>query len=307
MSTACPSPLLSNKNPTPVSVRQERRERRAPTPGLLLPSQVVGVKAQPFTRFETITPALAQQYLDRAAPSRKIKPYKVDLYARRMKAGKWDKTHQGVAFDTDGLFFDGRHRMHAIIKAGISVEMQVSYNITKRAAGVVDTGATRTPADAMTIAGLDWATPSAVSLAYAMIDGPEASSSWTLERDELHEFMTRHEAALTFAEGAVKRRVKVLTVASVRAVYARAFYSLDGLAIRRFADTMASGIPETRDECAVTPLALGKRLRALAGVKGRQARADIYRMTQQSLRWYADGRSVNYSRANADDLFPLPK
>lgn len=48
---------------------------------------------------ETITPECAKAYLSLNLKNRPIKKDRVDAYARDMLNGKWDMTHQGIAFN----------------------------------------------------------------------------------------------------------------------------------------------------------------------------------------------------------------
>jgi hypothetical protein len=83
---------------------------------------------------EKITPAKASAYVATVDTSkqRPLKQKKIDDYAAAMSHGHWVLTHQGIAFDDEGNLCDGQHRMHAVIKSGATVEMQVTRNLIQK-------------------------------------------------------------------------------------------------------------------------------------------------------------------------------
>lgn len=68
-----------------------------------------------------ITPEMAEEFLKHNTRNRNIRLPYVEELATYMRQGKWDVTHQGIGFYEDGTLFDGQHRLHAIIKAGVPV------------------------------------------------------------------------------------------------------------------------------------------------------------------------------------------
>jgi len=99
-------------------------------------------KAQMVTRAETITPSIAQKYLDtlpegkdeRAHVQRNVRQSLVQNYAQTMVNGHWRLNHQGICFDSEGRLTDGQHRMLAVVRSGVTVAM----NVTRYDADIVD-------------------------------------------------------------------------------------------------------------------------------------------------------------------------
>lgn len=105
-----------------------------------------------------ITPAMAAEWLERNARNRKVSWDTVDAYARDMRAGNWLVTHQGLAFNKRDELIDGQHRLHAIIRAGVTVMMLVTFGLPRGALkngmtvmDTVDRGKTRSVADQLKI------------------------------------------------------------------------------------------------------------------------------------------------------------
>jgi len=110
------------------------------------------------TKVILITPELAKKWLDKNVKNnRPVMKNTVKCYARLMKSGGWNLTHQGIAFDEEGYLIDGQHRLHAIIEANIPVEMNVTYNVhhTPGEAFTIDMGRKRTYANIAVMSGID--------------------------------------------------------------------------------------------------------------------------------------------------------
>lgn len=108
-----------------------------------------------YKRGVMVTPAMARKWLDKNADNnRSPKMAKVASYARDMEEGNWQAdTGETVKFDEDGVLIDGQNRLHAVVESGVTVSMDVAYNVPNRAMRVLDTGSARTAADVLKIAG----------------------------------------------------------------------------------------------------------------------------------------------------------
>lgn len=111
-------------------------------------------------RVEKVTPKRAQEWLDRShdVHQRSLSRGRVEKIVHAILAGQWQLTHQPIAIDSTGRVFDGQHRLHAIALAGqdvpdLSVELLVAWDAEPASFDVIDTGAARTPADTLKIAG----------------------------------------------------------------------------------------------------------------------------------------------------------
>jgi len=108
-------------------------------------------------RVETISPARARRLLDATAkagvPHRGISGTRVNKFVHAILTGQWRTTHQGLALGPNGEVLDGQHRLTAIIIADLPVKMLVIRDADPEDFGVIDTGAARTTADSLKIAG----------------------------------------------------------------------------------------------------------------------------------------------------------
>jgi hypothetical protein len=102
---------------------------------------------------QRITPGKAAQWLAANTANRPLSRSTVRSFAEAMRRGDWLVTHQGVAFDTDGVLVDGQHRLAAIVEAELAVEMTVFSEVEPDTFDVLDTGKRRNAADVLAIEG----------------------------------------------------------------------------------------------------------------------------------------------------------
>lgn len=129
------------------------------------------------TQIMTISPALAEEWLKKNTFNRRISPQSVSKYASDMVSGKWTLNHQGIAFDDKGVLVDGQHRLHAIISAGVSVDIMVTWGASRVG---VDELRVRSAQDVIAFGGLsDWLSQKSIQVAKAMIEISSGSKKAT--------------------------------------------------------------------------------------------------------------------------------
>jgi hypothetical protein len=107
---------------------------------------------QMMTRAEMVTPSVAATWLQQNAQhQRRLRKSTVDAYAQQMKAGQWELTHQGIAFDVNGALIDGQHRLAAVVQANVTVPMLITTGAPVESFGALDCGATRSLGDRLSL------------------------------------------------------------------------------------------------------------------------------------------------------------
>jgi hypothetical protein len=99
--------------------------------------------------------------------------------AEAMRRGEWMVTHQGIAFDTNGVLVDGQHRLAAIIDADMAVEMTVFTDVGEGTFDVLDTGKRRNAADVLAIEGEKSSTMLAAMVRTVWLFENRADLSWS--------------------------------------------------------------------------------------------------------------------------------
>jgi hypothetical protein len=100
-----------------------------------------------------VTPERAEEWLAANTANRPLSRSTVRGFAEAMRRGDWLVTHQGIAFDSNGVLVDGQHRLAAIIEAGLPVELTVFTEVEPDSFDVLDTGKRRNAADVLAIEG----------------------------------------------------------------------------------------------------------------------------------------------------------
>lgn len=101
----------------------------------------------------TVTPKMAANWLAKNKKNRTVAKGRVIDYANRLRDGKWMLNGESIKFDTNGNVLDGQHRLHAVIKSGVSMVTHVVNNIPPEVFKTLDGGKPRSGADALHIIG----------------------------------------------------------------------------------------------------------------------------------------------------------
>lgn len=135
-----------------------------------------------------ISPQMAKSWLgDNSLLQRNLSRLTVEAFARDMKAGAWQLTHQGIAFNAEGALVDGQHRLHAIILADTPVMMLVTRGVVLDVTGPIDIGRKRETSFLMGKSGR-WvgAVTELGRLATALMGASKATPAWVAETYEAH-------------------------------------------------------------------------------------------------------------------------
>lgn len=127
-----------------VSPRMIRRLRRN------APKHTPATQRKPMTilaSVETITPEIAAVLLGANPDNRKASGNIVEQYAGDMRNGRWLVTGEPVIISGDGLLNDGQHRMMAVCKAGVSVQMMVVRGVERDSRSALGIGKPRSAGD----------------------------------------------------------------------------------------------------------------------------------------------------------------
>lgn len=92
---------------------------------------------------EKITPEKAQEYLKHNTENyRGLNKDRIISYANDMKKNAWQFNGEAIKFSESGKLIDGQHRLHAIVRAGVPVDMLVIRGVDD-SVNMYDIGSTR--------------------------------------------------------------------------------------------------------------------------------------------------------------------
>lgn len=126
--------------------------------------------SKPKVELRKVTPEWASEILKRHDErivtgkyrQRPLNERDVAKYATDMKAGNWGVTGQGISFDEDGNLIDGQHRLAAVMRSGVTIEMVVIWDLEShvskqvRTIDVIDIGKKRQVAQQLRIDGFEY-------------------------------------------------------------------------------------------------------------------------------------------------------
>ncbi|MTD54492.1 hypothetical protein [Amycolatopsis pithecellobii] len=130
------------------------------------------------SRTQKITPEKAATMLESNTANRPLSKSVVRAFAEAMRRGEWQITHQGIAFDTNGVLVDGQHRLAAVVAAELPIEMTVFTEVPPDTFDVLDTGKRRNAADVLAIEGEKSTTTLAAMLRIIWLYENRPDTSW---------------------------------------------------------------------------------------------------------------------------------
>lgn len=153
-------------------------------------------------KWVAITPAIAVEWLKKNHQNRTVNKKKIERHAKAMKAGHWKITHQGIAFDVNGLLIDGQHRLEAIVLSGVTITMLVTSGLAPIARAALDTGDPRGPHHLISIIGINGVSRSdsaLISKCVNMIRSGAYNETGKQEWEELKAHILRYRAGIRWA------------------------------------------------------------------------------------------------------------
>jgi hypothetical protein len=172
------------------------------------------VTAEPVAELVTITPDLAQLWLGLNTDNRALKTGQIEAYARDLAEGRWWVNGDTVVFagprHMPTKLLDGQNRLHAVLKSGVPLRTFVVFGVDEGAQPSMDSGAKRTVADNLRIAGVQYASDvaAAAALAIRFQDGRVAGYGSVVSNDRAVEFIAEHPDLVRSASVAVSTTKK---------------------------------------------------------------------------------------------------
>lgn len=244
------------------------------------------------------TPELASYVLKTCNyRNRRMKPAKIRKMKNAIVSDRFHLTHQGVAFDAEGVLLDGQNRLQAIVESGRTVRLKVTYNLPSVSQAYMDSGSKRSETENLKFGYNRDVDRRAVATAKAMM---AAGVKVDPEPDELDAFIETHDDALSLALSIFPGFRKGVS-AGVVACVARASYHVTEGKIREFAEIFKGG-PFLPGQNA--PSQLGRQL---MDIKNKRPSPQVaYQLTSRAITYFLQNKDVKIIRPLGDDPFPLP-
>lgn len=120
--------------------------------------------AKVSTTTETITPKMAESWLEKNKDNRPIRDHHVQLLAKEMREGRWHLNGEAIVFDWNGALVDGQHRLWASFGHGQTFESVVVRGVDPEAFATIDSGMKRSAGDVLAKASIAYGTLTAAAV-----------------------------------------------------------------------------------------------------------------------------------------------
>jgi len=248
-----------------------------------------------------ITPEMAKQWIQKNNFNRPLKQKLVENYVRQIESGNWRRTHQGIAFDEEGVVLDGQHRLYAIIRTGQSVPMLVFLNENQSVHESIDGGKQRTLLDVVRLELIDNTIKGRhLCVLKEMWAGRYCKSQSHLSAIEVINMYRRHHSAVRFAVDLLENSAADNT--TLMAVVARASHTAPKEKLLEFCNILRTGSGEHPS----TKLVLEFR-HWLSRLRDRQeaTRREIYKQAETVLMAFVNNETSCVMARDHKELFPL--
>ena len=259
---------------------------------------------KPVYQNVAITPATASEWLRHNTLNRPIMAAVVRRYAEEMRQGRWEYTHQGVAFDVNGVLVDGQHRLLAIVESGCTITMQVTFNLLPSTRITVDDHSRRTVHDALCLQGEN-VDRRQVAMITVMVQGMAGRYGSKLTKTDMLTLASAFRDGLAFATSLKISKLPGLRQAQVFAVLARAWYSQPKETLERFYEVLTTG--EYKDESEIAAITLRTYLTVTTRARGGgRLRVETYRKVSRMLQAFINGEPQRRCIGTLSELFETP-
>lgn len=259
-------------------------------------------KKQPRTEIMTITPERAMELLDKYSNGRNppIRQGNIDRYAKDMKAKDWKLNGEPIILGFKSIL-DGHHRLWACTEAAVPFTTLVVSDVDDDTFDTIDTGRTRTWADAIFIDGVKTHhRPAATAVGLILrYEAGKIVTNAKIANHEIQTYVSGHPDLMTWVEASSKGSMRPYA-APIAAVTYLAAGKYRARAVD-FIDKLVHGAGLQKGD---PTLALRNRLLD----KGRRSLpTERLALVIQGWNAYVEGRTLTRMQIYTGDKFPKIK
>jgi hypothetical protein len=236
--------------------------------------------------------------------NRRVRPSEVDMLANEIGLGGYEPTHQGIGFYEDGTLADGQHRLHAIVKAGVGIWINVTTGLKRVANHKIDKGLVRTSLDSLHFMGIS-SDSRRVAICTCMIYQFEAELNervgWSPSKIPSESYAGYYQKFLPAIEFVLSFPSAGRYPAPVTAAVATAWFTEDRDRLAEFMIVLDTG--ETVTERDRACLRIRDYLQAKKYGQGTTARNELFLRCCAALRYFIEGKNLSKLYATAEHAF----
>ena len=256
-----------------------------------------------------VTPEIARDWLSKNFNNRPINRHRVMLLKEQIDNDTFTFTHQGIAFygDFDELA-DGQHRLAAIADGDKSVEMMVTWGLSRDAVHAIDRGRPRSITNVLNFMGMSLGQSQTAACRALWLDYHAARKEtvWNNQVFDTHKFMVFCSHVLEAVNFATPPKAcRGLSHASVTAAIAAAWFTQSHVDLGRFKELLHYGAGAADSETSAIKLR-EYLLTHRVTTGGNEARQELYLRASTALRAFFEGRGLSKLYCRPDARFPIP-
>ena len=229
----------------------------------------------------------------------------VRKYVRDMTNGLWvPETGEPILVDTENVLVNGQHRLHAIVRSGITVRMVIVWGVSIESRRVVDQVRIRPLIDVAHMNGIPGFDRAVSATLVPMIRGWKKTSAQRTQQEKFA-FFDRHRAAIEFAIS-VLPDTDYVSRGIVYAAIGRAYYHEPHQRLTEFGQVLHTGMPlgpEDRAAIVLRDHLLANRV----GPGGNAVQAVGYRKISRALMAFCEKKPLTKLYESNEELYPLPE
>ena len=238
--------------------------------------------------------------------NRHVRDGAIKNYADDMKEGRWELTHQGIAFYEDGVLADGQHRLMAVVRANCDVPFMVTHGLPKKSGAVLDQHSKRQAHDAIAIGGLAEGTNrNIVAIARFLM----SNMGTTTKPKSVHDiagFIKKYYEVLHKVDRMVISKKRQVTHAGILSVYVCALLAGESEEkIARFSKVMYTGEPAGPHENAA--IRLREYLLMTPNAWVGSIRAETCKRAMRALQAFIKEQPLGRLAAPAEFIYAVPE
>lgn len=253
-------------------------------------------------KVETITPAIATDWLAKSRGNRTLYNAVIDRYVRAITEDRWMVNGEAIKFDIAGRLNDGHHRLTAVIKAGKSVQSFVIRDIAIDAFDSLDTGKVRRAADVLSGAGRENARALAATLQFLWnLDHGKLTYPLQASPQEIRQTLNAHPQAESSTSRCL-RAYPIMSTPILGFVHCLAVEAGQEEKADKFVAAIIEGIGLERQNPA--RLLREQCLQSKGRGRGKISRTELVALTIKAYSYFAAGLPLKILRWASTEPFP---
>ena len=253
---------------------------------------------------ETITPELAEQFLSMNVSNRPMNMKHVAALAGSISRGEWMFTGESIKASSEGVLLDGQHRLAAIVKSGIAIDMIVVRGLPSEAFHAIDVGAKkRSLNDVLAISGEKYY--SILAAALGVVKAWEINQEYIMYSGQFtvaqcEEVLERHPMIREHAT--IGMACKSIIPPSLACALSYLFSIADEGKSKAFFDSLVNGVGLEKGSPV---LLLRDRLFLNKSSKAKLPKKELSALIIKAFNFFDQGKTVGTLRWAENEKFPL--